>query len=95
MILCYFNIIIQVFFSVETGDHQKRVSVSIFYLETIFKKFEDIKWVIQSCNSRKDRQYQEKGKMTNNGALNTTQKNKDFVTRTSQKLWVDSDALIR
>jgi len=46
--------------------------------------FEDTKWVIRSCKSKKVRhhnsQKKKKEKKTNNDLQNTTQKNKDRAT---------------
>ena len=52
------------------------------------EKIEDTKWVIRSSQSKKDRQHngqQKKDKRTNTYLQNTTQKTKDWVTRTSPK----------
>ena len=48
--------------------------------------FEDTKWVIRSCNSKKDRQYDNKlnkEERTKNDVQNTTHKTKGRLTQTT------------
>ena len=50
-----------------------------------WKKFEDIKGVIRSYKSKKNRQYNDQKKKGNNDVQNTTQKAKNRPTRTTLK----------
>ena len=63
----------------------KNTAFISYLLKSCGGKYEDTKWVIIICKSKKDRQHngqKKNDKMTNNDLQNTTQKAKDRATRT-------------
>jgi hypothetical protein len=70
-------------------------SVTLVCFDKWQEEFEDTKGVIRIHKSKKDRQYnsqKKKDKRTNNDLQSTTQKTKDWVTRTPRKPEVNSGA---
>ena len=60
---------------------------------TLIEEFEDTKWVIWSCKSKKDRQHNDqnkKDKRTNSDLQQIMHKTIDWITRTPQKTGVNS-----
>ena len=62
--------------------------IDLIELDCNKKKCEDTKWVIRRRKSMTDRQEKRETK-TNNDSQNTTQKTKDYTTRTLQNTFVE------